>query len=531
MFHRIKMSWLLKGALCGLAVAELCVAQDRPALRCRVVDFNDHHPIAGAQVLFTSEAGVVAEAKTGEAGVAQAVIGPPSAGRFRVTAEHPGFVPIRIDAYYPFDGTQVLVIKAAEKIPECELRMKARSSLGGVVRDSARKPLANLTVTALWRTLKSGAPAFLFAAETTSGPDGSFAMPSLLPGLYALRISSVKGARRLQTTTFPRGVDQGGQPLTLSAGTSITGLTIEVEEAEAVDLILRVLPVAGRLDDDAVTVMRGIDDLTRLQYSEGCCAKLKLVDNKAKLSDVPTGRFVFKVIGTTDGVEQEGSAMVDLLSGKTEAIDLVLSGKFDLAARLVRPVAAGGSTSQDSTKFTAIMLPEQDMTNSPRIGTVKGDFVIFEQVKPGRYRWLFNGLDPSAYVELRIDGRHLKGGVADLTGGAPMSVEARIQGDGGSLDVVEPERHSCVDVSLVVYPENEPRAIASTRSIDRDNCRFEVNGLPPGDYDFGLVGGLEEGEADSLLLRAKLGALKKARIERGQRLQLKDMAQSLVHQY
>ena len=147
------------------ALVELCAAHEQTALRCRVVDFNDRHPIAGAQVDFTSDQGTVAQARSDEFGIAQSAS--PSSGRFRVTAEHPSFVPIRIDAYYPFDGAQVLVARAGEKIPECELRMKARSSLSGAVRDRERRPLPNLTVTALWRTLKTGNPAFLFAAETT----------------------------------------------------------------------------------------------------------------------------------------------------------------------------------------------------------------------------------------------------------------------------------------------------------------------------------------------------------------------------
>lgn len=517
-----------KSSLLILLLAPLC-ADDKPdkpsEITCRVVDSIHYSGISGAEVTLRTSSGGSDSGKTGTSGYV--TLHPPQPGPWLATGAHDDFVPIRGDAFYPFEGAQLIQSAKEGESPRCNLTLKPKSSLAGIILDRDDAPVKNVTVTALWRTYQSGESSYMFAAEAQSANDGSFQLPKLLPGLYVLRAAPPhegKDKPKFRTTYFASAEDvQSASPIRLPAGANISGYRFRLENAAAVDLTLRVSSTTGIAPDEEVTVMRGTNDFSRLTYAENCCSTQKLADSRLLLRNVPAGTYTFLVSAAVDGVKQEGRVTLSIGDHPTAIADIVLAPLQTIDAKLIRK--------DRKPLLTFILLYLRDMTIGVHAAQVDGsDNVKFQDVAPGMYRLTVAGLSDSEYLETFVDGQPVPAGAIGIPAG-PVALEFHVSGNGGSLEVnADPNGSSCVDVSLLVFRDEVAQSIASSRAA-KYGCKFEAKGLQAGEYSIALARTLEQGEASDPTLRSRLKDLVTVKIEPGQRTQTTASIQTVTHEF
>jgi hypothetical protein len=486
-------------------------------------------PIAEVEVKLIDSSGQEWAAKSGPDGVA--VFHPPKPGPFLATASHDEYVPVRYDAYYPFEGAQLVRTGTQDEPPRCALQLKPRSSIAGVVTDSERKPVSGAAVTALWRTFQAGDATFMFAAEAKSDDAGSFLLPRLLPGVYILRADPPPGqpasGPAFRTTYFSLAPDAtSAAQIRLPAGSSMGGLRLVLETAPKATLTLRVTSTTRNLVDDEVTVMRGINDFSRLLYGPGCCSRQRLVNGDLIIKEAPAGTYTFQVTAKIDGQEQEGSVTLTLGDRPAHA-DVTLAPLQDLRARVIR--RRERESAPRDRPVTALLLPVG--IGLPLVSGVvdANDTVTFERVKAGTYRWAVGGLNPSQYAELWVNGQPAAGNFIAIPSG-PIALEFRIIEGAATLQVDAEDADSCIGTSLVVLPENAAQTAFSERA-ERFGCTFKASGLRPGEYSIALVRNMEEGQASQVSFRSKLSGLVRISLEPGEREQIKARIQDVPPDY
>jgi hypothetical protein len=510
---------LLAGCIC---------AQDKPEkpvdITCRVVDSIHYSGISEVEVTLRTASGESESGTTGSTGYV--TLHQPLPGPWLATASHDDFVPIRGDAFYPFEGAQLIRAAKDDEPPRCNLTLKPKSSLAGVILDRDNAPVKNVTVTALWRTFQSGESSYMFAAETRSANDGSFLLPKLLPGVYVLRAEPSHGAKdkaKFRTTYFASAEDvQSSSPIRLPAGTNITGYRFRLENAAAVDLTLRISSTTGIAPDQEVTVMRGTNDFSRVSYSEECCSTQKLADGRLLLRNVPAGTYTFLVSAVVEGVKQEGRATLSIGDQPAAIADIVVAPLQTINAKLMRK--------NRKPPLTFILLYLRDMTIGVHAAQADGsDMVRFEDVAPGMYRLTVAGLSDSEYLEAFVDGEPVAAGAIEIPAG-PVALEFHVSRDGGSLEVDADPDTSCVDTSLLVFREGVAQAVTSARAA-KYGCKFEAKGLQAGEYSIALARHLEQGEASDPTLRSRLKDLVTVKVEPGQHVRTTATFQTVTHEF
>jgi hypothetical protein len=498
-------------------------------VRCTVVNAVTHQPVAGAEVTLTDLSGATTAVQTNSAGMAETQV-LARTGPLLATAKHDAYVPIRYDSYYPFEGAQ-LVRTAGDKASACVLRLKPRGALAGVVTSPQKLPLKGITVTALWRTYQSGKATYIFAAETHSAADGTFRLPQLLPGLYILRAAPEKrvhtGEERIRATFFPFAADaSSATPIRLPAGTSVDNITFEMQSTTPVSVTFRITSTTRRLLNDEVTIMRGINDFSRMFYPADCCATLRVIDERLSLPDVPSGTYTFKITANVDGKEEEGFVSVTLGTKPNPVVDVALTRPQQLVAKAVRK----GSERTPHLQLMVVLMPLDQMINRV-VGaqTNSADLLVFEELKPGAYEVGISGMKSDEYAEIWVNGQLVPGDILEIPPSVLPSVEIRIREGAGSVEVVAEDCEVCIGTTLVIFP-GTPGPARTIKGTDY-GCRFTMKGLRPGEYEVALVRDMEQGEAADTLFRSKLSDVKKIEIGGSQQLRMTTRVQNVAHDY
>jgi hypothetical protein len=506
-------------------------AAEPPEIRCRVTDSVHASGIAGAEVTFTATSGETEVAVTQAGGYV--TVRPPQPGPWLATATQDAFVPIRYDGFYPFDGAQLVGLPKDDQPSRCELILKPRSALSGVIMDTEDSPVKDVTVTALWRTLQKGEPTFMFAAEAKSARDGSFLLPRLLPGVYVLRADPPhegKAKPRFRTTYFPSvGDEYLASPIRLSVGTNGAGYRLRMEKAAFVDVIFHVTSSTVVAPDHEVFVKRGINDFSQISYSEDCCSRQKLVDGQLLLHSVPAGTYTFLVSAMVDRMEQEGRVTLPIGDHPETISDVVLTPLQEITAKLIRKQDTG----KPKPTMTFILVPLRDITLGVHVGqSDTNDLVKFSKVRVGLYRLEVAGLTESQHLEVIVAGQPIpeRGGI-NITFG-PVPLEFRVLENAGSLEVLaDPNRaDACIDTSLFIFGEGAAPAVYARRAA-RYSCKFEAVGLPPGGYSIALVRPVVQGEEFDPALRSRLQDLLAIKIDPNQKLRTTLKVQTIDHEF
>jgi hypothetical protein len=492
------------------------------------------------------------------------------AGEYRLTATKPGFLDMNYGARQPgstIPGTPILLADG-QKLEKIGLALPRGGVISGTILDEFGDPAFNTPVRALRIGYRNGEKVVTTAGNATTDDRGAYRMAGLLPGQYLVNatpresVASISananasrqaaaqmeaqvraapnapGAQNLRDqiarmtaapatppppTTGYVPVYYPGVAMPSSGGTVTLGIS---EERWGVDFSLQSIDTATVAG--VVTISEGALPLdTRLQ----------LIDPAMPIASVgvwfrnaePGGRYSFQGVVPGNYVLRAYAALAPAEGGTvfTAASNVTIAGPglTDVALTLRPGVPVAGRLSLEGVPETVdrsrirLQLRQiqsaADWESPPPIVTMdaEGAFTVVNAA-PGRYRFaitgvpdgwtiasaVFGGQDTADHhLTIEPDGKYIDG-VIKLTNrtGQVSGALTTVTGDPAATHTV------------ILFPADRTMWLPESRRIHvvqpGKDGRYQIKGLPPGDYRLVALPGPEPGrETDPAWLTELLG--------------------------
>ena len=480
---------LATGVLCAQALQNLEV-------RGRVIEPGLDVGVAGAEVIFS----VVENATRNP--LARTFTD--SSGSFRFQAPRPGnyFVESHKDGYQggSLSGlweigneiSRALYIESPVKltgqrpVPELHFTMVRPGEITGRIVDENREPIAGLRVTIHQRTQ---APSFA-ALTATTAEDGSFTASNVPPGDLVVSVAGQSGNRMSVRTTFSpedaalvsQEMEASSTPARVSSGATVSVGTIVTRKASYYRA--RVSVPGGcapgeqwNFDALAQATTALLGDVHSVGFP---CAREFLIEK------LKPGSYLFVLWqGQSGSPSKWAQAPVEIVSRNPD-VALTLTPGADVSGRIV---AASGARLPPLDKMM-VMAPTDStalmVTSGASMGRVdtEGKFVIPKLLWP-RHQFRVVGLPQTHYVkEVHYSGGAAEQGFFNLTSGAQIEIviDDKVATVTGSLSAADKPVAQGV-LRAIPWPMVSPQPFGDMQYVAKIlNGRFELAGLPPGDY-------------------------------------------------
>ena len=451
-------------------------------------------------------------------------------GSYRIAAARNGYV--RQEYGQRAFGSQgrVISVTPGQSITGVVLQLVPAGSVSGSVKDSTGEPLAGAQVQLLRAVYNSSGHRMLQAAGGDRTSDrGEYRAYWITPGRYYVAVIAAAPARgpvsaggasnpnevverSYPTSYHPGTVDVSvASVVEIQAGVDLTGVDIVVPEQPLVRVRGRVFdPIGGRQPDSAsLSIVQRGSTAGPVGFS-GSTAAYNAVDGTFEIRDVATGAYWLRATvadGSADPVVPRSAAgrpvtevFIDSLFSNRRAaqVPLEVFGDIDgIALTLGSGVPIAGSLSVDGRPLSTVPdLARVKVTLSPPTpGMIanasrhrpidrEGGFTL-ENVLPGEYVVSVNGLPADYFIkDLRMEDHDALDRL--LVSGPPRGTLSVVLGpSGGQVDglVVDDRGRAVPGIQAVLIPARRPaRADLYKTAITDASGRFEIRGIPPGDY-------------------------------------------------
>ena len=360
------------------------------------------------------------------------------------------------------DGVRVESGRASS----ADLVLRSESRIDGIVLDEARGPLADVRVRAFMPDFGNvlGGREAGRQGETSTGADGRFALDSLAAGLYWLTAEKEEYREsEIVSVRLTEGQTQSGVEVTLPEGNRISGRVVDAEDRAVAEVEVR-----ANFEPTSWMVPSGMGSYL------GATGKARTDDEGTfVLRGLGVGPFTVKVAD-----EERGFAEAKAVAPGTEDLELRLEPPGGIAGIVI------DSEGNPIPRFRLTIL-----------GTVMGFFEAREKERAfdsedGAFKW--TGLRPGVFTlqagaeefapervrnVLVEGGRTRPGHVLVLPAAATVRGRAVAAGTGAPVEsaVVGTGSGGMLDFFRNL-------ASASPEDSTDEEGRFELRGVPPGDF-------------------------------------------------
>jgi hypothetical protein len=418
-------------------------------------------------------------------------------GRHELLAERSGFAKLKRTG-----GPALLRVDAGQTLKDIRIQLLKLPAITGRVLDDKGAPMRGVKVAAV-KLAYTGAFATLrtcigYSNAAITGDNGEYRLYGLEPGTYYVNAApkmttEPNGDPRCARVYYPNAFDpMAAVPLTLKAGTDVTGIDIRIVEPPLhtvtfkVDMPPSPSPFPFRLQ---VSIVRLPGNGIRAPEYMGDVGTFN--NNIYTSPGLARGTYEIQFGGAA------GSLFMS--TGSSGRMNVTVEDRDVDAGTLVihEPVTVAG-------KFTA----EGTVPNNWKLGNLgvgflpldprdqyavmgnrvqdDGSFVSTTPVGDGRYQFYMSGLVEDLYLASAIvNGRNLLDGGLVIDGTAPPPVQMTIR-NGGRVDgVVRNAKDEPVSESLValIPPQNlrGNTLLFKSQATDQEG-RFSFRGVAPGEY-------------------------------------------------
>ena len=427
-------------------------------------------------------------------------------GSYRVEAIHNGFVgPENL----PNGGGQPSVLRFDQQsISGLVIQMVPAAVFTGHVVDEDGDPMAKVRVQCLRFFYHQGKRRLILVDGTSTDDRGQYRIAGLEPGRYyltasyndpwrsALAASEGSDAGQGYAPAYYPGVLDASQATELAAGAG--------EERDLGDFRLtpvRLVSVAGRVSHPAGMAALGgttVSMIPQIGGAFGLSTRPQAgvaADGSFRISGVAPGSYT---IMAQDGVTMTARQAVEVGVNGLDGVSLALSAGIHLAGR----VRVEGSADAKAVSGMRIFLIPQDdvvLPNSGR-GVVGADGRFdLNNVTENDYLLQFDGLPQGFYVKsarlAEQDGTLRP--LAIRPGYAGATLELLLSPYGGHVvgTVMDDSHQPVSDATVVLVPDAERRSIPQLYKVAEtdQNGRFDLRGIPPGDYKAFAWSDIEDG--------------------------------------
>jgi Carboxypeptidase regulatory-like domain len=383
----------------------------------------------------------------------------------------------------------LVTVSATHPSVEVRFALMRPGELTGTVMDENDKPLAGMLVEITMAGLAS-----LAKATSRTGSDGAFAIRTLMPGEYIIKVSAPKSwitllpkfteddvkivDESLETLYWP-GVSEvrSATPVRVSPGAPTSLGTIHLRQTPSYRARVSMkgcepddLPNFGIVppNEGTLVVQNGSGPLPILPMSFSSVSSC----DDVLVTGLKPGPYSFHL------TSMRGWAAVPIeVANKNLEIALPLLPRMDISGRIV---AGEGVTLPALDKIQITLLPTETGAGAKAAPNSKGAFLAAKLMGPS-HRVSVNGLGDKYYVkEIRLDGHTVPDGVVHLYQGSQLEIVLDDQPAAITGSVTDGERPFS---QPLVYVAKWPSLEVTLRPVTGDNDgQFHITGLEPGEY-------------------------------------------------
>ncbi len=463
-------------------------------------------------------------------------------GRYTLTAGKTGFITLSFGQRRPLQAGTPIQLADKQQLTGLDFRLPRGSVIAGHIFDEAGDPLPGASVRVLRYEYAQGNRQLVPVSVTQSDDLGSFRVWGLNPGEYyvsavtapfgpgrafepaGLAAIAGRGGRggRAGGSGGPPGPGDGeqvgyaptfypGVPTVAEARAVTVGLSMEVPSVDFNVLLVRTAHVAGRVTNPdgtpttsgTIVLMPESGGLPGRGPASGTSNSRIDWDGSFSMASVPPGRYLLRARG--DDTEEPQFAVQPITIGDTDLTNLtvILSPAASVSGTVTFQRSQAQSTSDPGQiRVAAPLVNAVDIGPNPTSRVARDDTFTLTGVQAGLHLFRTQGNQRGWMLKsVTINGREtidtpieLRSG-QKLTGVSMVFTDRLTEVNGTITD----ERGAPItEYTLLAFPLDEELWRAQSRHImtarPDQNGKYQLRGLPAGDYYLVAVDPTEQGE-------------------------------------
>jgi protocatechuate 3,4-dioxygenase beta subunit len=496
----------------------------------RVVDAVSGRPMKMVTVRLTSEAGGRA-GQTDGAGIFDFTNLP--ASRYNVRVMKAGYVSLAYGQRRPLQPGTPLQLEAGQHIKGIEFRMPRGSVVSGTVSDELGDPMPGIMVRLMRFQYAQGVRELVPAGSGQTDDRGVYRIWGLDPGEYFVTAvaPNFNGGGAIPPIAVGRGgrgappgrggppsggdIDVGyaptyypGVPSVAEASPITLGLGAELLDINFNVLLVRTAQISGRvLNPDGTPVTAGNVSLAAEGSSPGGRARPGgnfggriRWDGVFSISNVPPGRYTLRARGTDDTAPQYGTTPISVAGDDLADVAVVVSPGATMTGAVL--FQGGQAAPPDPTQVRVVaQATEPSFGGTVNARVDKDGRFTLTGIPPGSM-WI-RAQAPRGWSlkSVIVDGRETIDTPLDvrpdqkLTGASFVFTDRQSELSGTLTDG---SGRPLTDYTVLAFPTDStlwrPQARQIMTARPDQNGRFQIRGLPAGDYYLAVIDPVQQGE-------------------------------------
>jgi len=475
------LSWVLIAA-CSIGASAQSQSEPRPEIAGVTVD-SKGKPIRKAELMLMSLAtNAVGDPMPSYSAVSEndgkfEFYGIPP-GRYRLLADHAGYLRTRYGAKTPWGSGSVLTLRQGVPLNGLEIRMPEQAVISGKVAYDG--PAGSLSLALLQEKYQDGRRQITAISSSSAELSGDFLFNRLAPGRYyllarpAISMDPTGDEEIALPTFYPGTLDQSAaEPLVVRGGQNVSvELTVKKSHAFHVSGSVSEPPPNG--SRMSLTLRAGADSIVSSIYSA-----VVAPDGTFQFNAVPPGPYV--LMGSVGApsprlIQQPISVQGDIAG---------LFVKAEAYAPLQGSLKVEGGTA--AVPRLRIMLRPAPPAISAAMAQAGADgSFTFGPVLPGRYSYQFSGLPSGAYLKsAKFGDKDALSGI-DLTQAAPDArLELVISYAGAQIEgaILDEQGKPADGIACLIPDPPQPEMSLLYQTAEAgEGGQFRFQGVRPGKY-------------------------------------------------
>jgi Carboxypeptidase regulatory-like domain len=437
-----------------------------------------------------------------------------SAGRYHLFAERTGL--LEVQKHHPAPQGRVLTIASGEELKDVQIRLQAAAVVRGRVTDEDGDPMAGAQVSVMRQTFSTGHSRWEQVQSERTNDLGEYRVANLPAGSYYVSVSPPPDFRAFVEntgTTKPAGQNTVEKPDTSYQPVYYPGTT---DRSQATPLPLRAgddFPLDFSLTPSPSLSIRG----TVVNLPPRTAATIMLQshdfnmvltatevhkDGSFVIRDVAPGAYTILASVENSRVPMMARQSLQVVSSSVEGLRLApqsggtIRGRVRIEARANQKVDVGQVvlllTSAIGDADPGLYFNANSTAFTPLAHVAPDGSFEWKDVPPGKYTVQADvnsddgGTESPWFVKsVALDGREIAEGIVSVEG-STISLDVLASANSAVLSGIVADKggQPVANAVVVAVPEATYRARVDRfhKTVTDQNGRFELRGVPPGDY-------------------------------------------------
>jgi protocatechuate 3,4-dioxygenase beta subunit len=428
-------------------------------------------------------------------------------GEYRLSADRPGFVRHEYGQKKPGKPGVVIQVAPRQELRDLVMQMTPGAVITGRVIDEDGERMPNVRVSLLRVIYQNGRRRLVPGNSASTNDLGEYRLHGIAPGRYYLAASAsmnmggrmtFPGLARASVVApelsygslfYPNSPDSARSvAIEIAAGMELQGIDFNFQPVRTVRLtgtLAGFEPSAGRGGNRPVVMLSPRGDAADMPNRHH--AEVNSETGAFEIRGVIPGSYVLVAMMSRDRRQRTARMPIEVGSANIEGIQMTFPPEMDLAGR----VRVEGQDGTGGVTGLRVMLEPVDGGPMvvPGISAVQPDGSYrISNLAPDEFRVDVMGLANGLYVKsVRAGNIDITEGALNLSGGSPPdSLDIVLGANGGRVNgaVINDRQESADGAAVVLVPEGARRGIRRfyKTAVSQTDGRFEIAGIPPGDY-------------------------------------------------